>query len=103
MWLFDQPPNAVTEVSISILENGQPILLVTHEDDHGWQFLDGCNPPEAFELVRMSYAISLDDSLCELADLPAGWCAWRDSVEHPWRRELLQARRNQLGRDELTE
>ena len=89
MWLFDQPPNCATIVSKSILEEGHPILFVSHdEDDHGWQFLDGCNPPSEGMMVCLSHPVNLDSSVTQLADLPPGWVAWRDSVEKEWSREL---------------
>jgi hypothetical protein len=92
MWLFDQPPDTATVVSKSIIHEGHPILFVTHdEDDHGWQFLDGCNPPSEFLHVCMSHPVNLDDSVLELVDLPPGWCAWRDGIDHPWSREPLAA------------
>jgi hypothetical protein len=88
MWNFDQPPNCATIVSRSIAHDGQPILLVTHdEDDHGWQFLDGSNPPTEALLVCLSHAVDLDPSVSQLADLPPGWLAWRESVEGPWHRQ----------------
>ena len=92
MWNFDQPPNCATIVSRSIVHNGQPILLVTHdEDDHGWQFLDGSNPPTEALMVCLSHAVDLDPSVSQLADLPPGWLAWRESVEGPWLRQQNDA------------
>jgi hypothetical protein len=92
MWLFDQTPDTAALVSKSVVYDGHPILLVTHdEDDHGWQFLDGADPPSDFVHVCMSHPIGLDPSLSELADLPTGWCAWRDSVDTRWCREPLSA------------
>ena len=41
-WPWDQPPNCAVVTLRAIVENGAPILHVTHDlDDHGWQFLDG--------------------------------------------------------------
>ena len=90
MWLFDQTPTTATIVSKSVIEDGLPILFVTHdEDDHGWQFLDGSEPPSEPMLVCLSHPVNLDPSVAELGDLPPGWCAWRDSVDHPWSRGPL--------------
>jgi hypothetical protein len=64
MWPFDQSPDTATLVSKSIVYEGHPILLVTHDDhDHGWQFLDGCNPPSEFVHVCMSHPVNLDASV----------------------------------------
>jgi hypothetical protein len=88
MWKFDQTPDTAALVSKSVVYDGHPILFVTHDEhDHGWQFLDGTEPPSDFVYVCMSHPIGLDSSLLELADLPPGWCAWRDSPEEPWSRE----------------
>jgi hypothetical protein len=90
MWPFDQTPDTAALVSKSVMYEGHPILLVTHDEhDHGWQLLDGADPPSDFVHVCMSHAVSLDASVVDLADLPPGWCAWRASVEIPWSREPL--------------
>ena len=90
MWKFDQAPDTAALVSKSIVYDGHPILFVTHDEhDHGWQFLDGAEPPSDFVHACMSHPITLDSSLLELADLPPGWCAWRDSPNEPWSREEL--------------
>jgi hypothetical protein len=58
MWLFDQTPTTATIVSKSIIEDEHPILFVTHdEDDHGWQFLDGSDPPSEPMLVCLSHPV----------------------------------------------
>ena len=89
MWTFDQPPNATAIVSRSIMIQGRPILFVAHDDeDHGWQFLDGEMPPSEPVVVGMREAVDLGPSLSELADLPPGGCAWRESPRHPWIRGL---------------
>ena len=53
-----------------------------------WRFLCGADH-EAAEgrLVCLGCAVSDDDSLFELSDLPEGWCAFRESVGTPWIRE----------------
>ena len=72
----------------SIVFDGAPILLVFHdEDDHGWQFLD----ERAFEmsnaaLVALEEIVKHDPSVLEIADMPPGWKAWRDSASSPWHR-----------------
>ena len=92
MWPFDQGQDTAALVSKSIVYEGRPILFVTHDEhDHGWQFLDGSDPPSEFVHVCMSHPVNLDPSLLEIADLPPGWCAWRDRVGSPWLREPLPA------------
>ncbi len=70
---------------------GWPILTVTHDaDDEGWQFLNGWGDTEEGAkplLVHADHIIELDSSVLELADLPLGWQAWRQTRDDPWVRE----------------
>ena len=87
-WKFDQRPNCAVFTVREILERGEPVLHVSHdEDDHGWQFL-GIETPDASEarIVSLREMLSLDPSLLELADLPVGWHAWRRHVGDSWQR-----------------
>jgi len=91
-WPFDQPRNCAAFSLRQIVKEGAPVLLVTHdEDDHGWQFLDGSDSPSESDamVVCMSHIVESDPSLFELADLPPGWSAWRQSVNDQWVREAL--------------
>jgi hypothetical protein len=87
-WLFDQAPNVAAVTSTHITKNGCPILLVTHyEDDHSWGFQSGKPVSMAdAQVVGMSEIIRLDATLFEIADLPPGWSAERDTVGGEWRR-----------------
>ena len=85
-WPFDQPPNCAVISLKQIVEEGQPILHVTHdEDDHGWQFLtfDDVNEGDG-KVVLFKNIVKLDDSLIELADIPPGWHAYRRSINDEW-------------------
>lgn len=89
-WPFDQPENCAVISLRQIIHEGASILLVTHdEDDHGWQFLDGSEEPDPSDgvIVCFSHIVDSDPSLFELADLPPGWLAWRQSPNDPWIRE----------------
>jgi hypothetical protein len=89
-WPFADPPNVATLSLRDIMEGRAPILLVTHDAEDGmWQFLDGRDNPDADDAVILGLdcVVGLDPSIAELADLPLGWRAWRDSVKQPWKRE----------------
>jgi len=63
-----------------------PILYVSHDSDDGmWQFLDG---EEVIELdariLGLKELIDIDPSLVQLADLPIGWTAWRETKFNRW-------------------
>lgn len=63
----------------------QPFLFASHETDGMWQLLD--NHPVTMEdhcLVALEDAIRRDPTLVQLATLPIGWYAVRESVGRPW-------------------
>jgi len=87
-WPFDQAPNVAAITSIHITKDGCPILLVTHyEDDHSWSFQSGKPLIMAdAQVVGMGEIIRLDATLFEIADLPPGWSANRETVGGEWHR-----------------
>ena len=89
MAVFDAPPNLGTVTTKRVLEDGAPILMVSHDaDDGGWQFLCGTtNDPKDGRIVCLADIVSSDPSVCEVADLPVGWVAFRDAIGSPWKRE----------------
>lgn len=87
-WPFDQPRNCAVMSLRSIVFDGKPILYVSHDaDDHGWQLLDG-RPVDMANaaVVGLGNIVDKDPSLLELADLPPGWIATRESRDGTWRR-----------------
>lgn len=88
LWPFDQDRRCAVITLRSIVFDGQPILLVFHDDDdHGWQFLNG----QTFEMsdvavVALEEIVTRDPSVLEIADTPPGWKAWRDCRSSPWQR-----------------
>ena len=88
-WPFQDPRNVAVFTTRAILELGQPVLLVAHDDDDGsWQFHTG--EPEPAEkdgrIVGLAEMIEIDRTLVEVADLPLGWQAYRDWPGGAWRR-----------------
>lgn len=85
-WPFDQPRNCAVITLRSIVFGGAPILHVSHDaDDHGWQFLGGGDAEESdAAVVALAEIVQLDPSVLDVADLPAGWHAWRASPDAPW-------------------
>ena len=74
-----------------VMREGRPILLVTHDaDDGAWQFLNGqgdTDDTDSAMVVAPAEVAALDPSVGELAELPLGWRAWRETVDQPWRLE----------------
>ncbi len=96
-WPFDQPRNCTTITMKQILDESEPVLLVSHDaDDHGWQFIgtsDAC--VEDGRVVCLEEMVRLDPTVVEVADLPPGWQAVRENVGSAW------TRRKQIwGKDE---
>lgn len=86
-WPFSTPTNTVAFTTVVVLREGHPVLLVSHDHDGDWQFLCGTtNDIANCLIVCLSCAYQRDTSVGELADLPIGWQAWRDSVDAPWER-----------------
>jgi hypothetical protein len=87
-WTFADPKNVAVLISGSVLRGDSAILHVRHDDDDGgWQFHGGGELSEDdAKLVSLHQVILLDPSLRELADLPLGWTANRDSNAAPWKR-----------------
>jgi hypothetical protein len=87
-WPFDLPQNCASFTLRSIVFDGSPMLYVSHDaDDHGWQFLDG-KPIDIANgaLVGLGTIVRHDPSVLELADMPPGWSATRETKDSPWRR-----------------
>ena len=93
-WPFDQARNVAAISTRQVLSEGAPILYVAHySDDHSWAFLDGgAFDTEDALVVGMGKVVALDSSLLDIADLPPGWVAVRDSVSQMWfRRQATEA------------
>lgn len=86
-WPFDDPTNVRAITTRPVIEDGHPILLVTHDEDGDWQVLCGTtNRTEDGRVVCLGCMFERDRTIGELADLPQGWRAWRDSAASPWQR-----------------
>jgi hypothetical protein len=78
----------VAAVAGSVYRGERPILLVLHEGNGDWQFLDG-DPVSGDDLVMVHAHHVFDDhpEIRPLRDLPLEWAAERESAEaHEWRR-----------------
>jgi hypothetical protein len=64
-----------------------PILLVVHEEDGDWQFLDGGTvDPDDCVVVHVEHVFEDHGDLAAVADLPRGWAAERATVDTDWHR-----------------
>jgi hypothetical protein len=87
-WPFDQAPNVAAITTRQVIEDGLPILRVTHYvDDHSWAFVCGTTgKTEDGRVIGMAEALKLDPTLRTISDLPPGWTAWREAVGASWNR-----------------
>ena len=89
-WPFAEPRNCVTFVTAQVLERSEPILHAVHDEDGEWQFIGSTDGTlENAKIILLSEAVELDSSLLQLADMPVGWHALRDSPDHSWKREAM--------------
>jgi hypothetical protein len=91
-WPFADPKNVAVFTSTQIMRHGQPILYVTHDEEDGaWQFHAGAPsvPTADAMIVALEEVVNLDPTICQLADLPYGWFAERDTARSPWKREKI--------------
>jgi hypothetical protein len=88
-WKFSDPPNAAVFTTWPIIRGDDWIGLVSRDAQDGdWQFLSiKGNDVSEIAIISLRQAIELDPTLIELADLPVGWRARRDSKGGTWRRD----------------
>jgi hypothetical protein len=86
-WPFDAAIDTATFTTTRVVREGYPVLRVSHDCEGDWQFLCGTtHQSEDCLIVCFGCAYQRDRSIGELADLPLGWQAWRDSPGDPWER-----------------
>jgi hypothetical protein len=92
-WPFAVARKTAVFTTRDIIEEGKPILLVMHDQDDGaWQFHTGETVPASeAKIVALDEIIFRDPSVVELADLPLGWSAIRDSITSPWKRQPISS------------
>ena len=91
-WPFADPPNVAVFTSKEILNRQQWIYYVSHDEDDGaWQFHPTNGPTSESDaaVVGLKTILELDPSIEQLADLPYGWCAWRENQSAPWQRQRM--------------
>lgn len=83
---FSDAPDVATIVCGHVIDGGNPILYVSHDDDDGmWQFLCGDeHTTDDARIVSLQFVFELDHSIGELADMPCGHFATRSCQEGKW-------------------
>ncbi len=83
---FYDAPNTATIICDHALNGEEPILFVSHDEDDGmWQFLCGkSHETDDAKLVSLKYVFELDSSVGDLAAMPCGYFATRETQKDPW-------------------
>lgn len=83
---FDDAPNTTVITYCHILDENLPILHVSHDMEDGmWQFLCGGSHDTAEGRIVSLYSIcARDPSVAQLANLPCGHTADRNSITDAW-------------------
>lgn len=88
-WPFSDERNVAVFTSKRIVHEGEWVYYVSHDaDDGAWQFHPhrGMTPESEAAVVSLETMVKLDETLRELADLPLGWHAWRETQDADWQR-----------------
>lgn len=70
---FEDEPNTACFTCSHVLEEGKPILYVSHDEDGYWQFLCGRHhKEEEARIVSLASILNIDENMNDLADLDYG-------------------------------
>ena len=83
---FYDAPNTATIICCHIIDDGKPILYVSHDEDDGmWQFLCGSRHDiDEARVVSLKEVFDLDNSVGVLKDMPCGYYAERKTQNDNW-------------------
>jgi hypothetical protein len=92
---FKVADNTAVFTTWYVIRDKKPITYVTHEQEDGtWQFLSSDefdNFEEVGAIVGLGEIVAMDPSVLELADMPLGHYAIRETANHKWsiRKQVL--------------
>ncbi len=82
---FKDNQNTAVFICTHIIEEGKPILYVTHDNDGYWQFLCGdSHTEEQAKIVSLMYVYKMDKSIKKIANLGYGKVAYRNTENDKW-------------------
>ncbi len=85
-WPFEDDPSLAVVTLKRIIKDHRPVLYVVHDEDGGWQFLDGGDVTAKDSAVAGlgEMLTHIDHTLDQTATLPRGWHATREFIGGPW-------------------
>jgi hypothetical protein len=90
-WPFELPVNTASFTTVRVLDGSHPIREVYHGHDGEWQFMCGTtNATEDARLECMGCMFERDPSLRQVANLPRGWVAYRESPTEAWSQDAYE-------------
>jgi len=83
---FRDSPNTAVITCAHVLEEDNPIMYITHDEDDGmWQFLcGGLHTEEDARVVSLYEMFACDRSVAEVANMPLGFVAERSEPDTAW-------------------
>ena len=82
---FEDAPNTACVTCSHVLEEGKPILYVSHDEDGYWQFLCGRHhKEEEARIVSLASILNIDENMRDLADLDYGQYAESIDAKGDW-------------------
>lgn len=82
---FADAPNTACFTCRHVLDEGKPVLYVSHDDDGFWQFLCGSTHSEAdARIVSLAEILKTDGSVADLAQLDYGEYAEAEDETSDW-------------------
>ena len=99
---FEDSLNTAVFTTKFIVKDKKEITYITHETEDGaWQFFSNDNFDD-FEEVSMILSldeiINLDKTVLEIADLPLGYIATRETVKDKWKISKNDEEKNAANR-----
>ncbi|MFD2056541.1 hypothetical protein ACFSQT_26725 [Mesorhizobium calcicola] len=92
IWKFKDQKNLAVISTRKVFSSAGWIAYVSHDDDdESWQFYgdEAEIDQDDLILVALVEVVELDQTVAQLADLPLGWHAWRDTKTSPWKRAKM--------------
>jgi hypothetical protein len=93
-WNFPDRPDTGVYTTRQVFDEGALLSLVSHDPGGDWQFLHDGDDDDESELrdeddliyVQFGHLVDRFPETRQLADLPIGWMATRETAGEPWLR-----------------